>query len=175
RFAVRNSGAIAVVEGTGDHGCEYMTGGVVVVIGPTGRNFAAGMSGGIAYVLDEEGDFERRCNLAMVDLEPVPSENHVMERSRHQTGDLESHGLVDVTDMTRFDEERLHQLIENHLHYTGSARAKLILDDWAAYLPKFVKVMPVEYRRALEEMARRQVADKTGLGEIEIGLRGNDK
>ena len=81
RFAVRNSGAIAVVEGTGDHGCEYMTGGVVVVIGPTGRNFAAGMSGGIAYVLDEDGDFERRCNLAMVELEPVPSENGVMERS----------------------------------------------------------------------------------------------
>ena len=162
RFAVRNSGAIAVVEGTGDHGCEYMTGGVVVVIGPTGRNFAAGMSGGIAYVLDEEGDFERRCNLAMVDLEPVPSENQVMERSRHQIGDLESHGLVDFTDMTRFDEERLYQLIENHLHYTGSARAKAILDDWASYLPKFVKVMPVEYRRALEEMARRQSVDKTG-------------
>jgi glutamate synthase (NADPH/NADH) large chain len=175
RFAVRNSGAIAVVEGTGDHGCEYMTGGVVVVIGPTGRNFAAGMSGGIAYVLDEEGDFERRCNLAMVDLEPVPSENHVMELSRHQTGDLESHGLVDVTDMTRFDEERLHQLIENHLHYTGSARAKHILDNWADHLPKFVKVMPVEYRRALEEMARQQAVDKAGLGEIEIGLRGNGK
>jgi glutamate synthase (NADPH/NADH) large chain len=175
RFAVRNSGAIAVVEGTGDHGCEYMTGGVVVVIGPTGRNFAAGMSGGIAYVLDEDGDFERRCNLAMVDLEPVPSENSVMERSRHQSGDLESHGLVDVTDMTRFDAERLHQLIENHLHYTGSTRARAILENWAAYLPKFVKVMPVEYRRALEEMARQQVLDKTGLGEIEIGLRTNGK
>jgi len=175
RFAVRNSGAIAVVEGTGDHGCEYMTGGVVVVLGLTGRNFAAGMSGGIAYVLDEDGDFERHCNLAMVDLEPIPSENQVMERSRHQTGDLESHGLVDFTDMTRFDEERLRQLIENHLHYTGSARARAILDDWAAYLPKFVKVMPVEYRRALEEMARRQSVDKTGLGEIEIGLRGNGK
>jgi glutamate synthase (NADPH/NADH) large chain len=175
RFAVRNSGAIAVVEGTGDHGCEYMTGGVVVVIGPTGHNFAAGMSGGIAYVLDEDGDFERRCNLAMVDLEPVPSENQVMERSRHQTGDLESHGLVDVTDMTRFDSERLHQMIENHLHYTGSARARAILDDWATYLPKFVKVMPVEYRRALEEMARQQVADRSGLGEIEIGLRANGK
>jgi glutamate synthase (NADPH) large chain len=175
RFAVRNSGAIAVVEGTGDHGCEYMTGGVVVVIGPTGRNFAAGMSGGIAYVLDEDGDFERRCNLAMVELEPVPSENQVMERSRHQTGDLETHGLVDVTDMTRFDAERLYQLIENHLHYTGSARARAILDNWATYLPKFVKVMPVEYRRALEEMARQQIADKTGLGEIEIGLRGNGK
>src|SRR5690242_5452574 len=173
RFAVRNSGATVVVEGTGDHGCEYMTGGIVVVIGPTGRNFAAGMSGGIAYVLDEEGDFERRCNLAMVDLEPVPSENQVMERSRHQIGDLESHGLVDFTDMTRFDEERLRQLIENHLHYTGSARAKAILDDWSSYLPKFVKVMPVEYRRALEAMAKAQIADKAGLGEIEIGIRGN--
>ncbi len=175
RFGVRNSGAIAVVEGTGDHGCEYMTGGVIAVIGPTGRNFAAGMSGGIAYVLDEEGDFERRCNMAMVDLEPVPSENQVMEHRRHQGGDLESHGLVDLSDMTRFDEERLHQLIENHLHYTGSSRAREILDNWAEYLPKFVKVMPVEYRRALEEMARQQVADKTGLGEIEIGLRGNGK
>jgi glutamate synthase (NADPH/NADH) large chain len=171
RFAVRNSGATAVVEGTGDHGCEYMTGGVVVVIGPTGRNFAAGMSGGIAYVLDEDGDFERRCNLAMVELEPVPSENGAMERSRHQTGDLESHGLVDVSDMTRFDEERLYQLIERHLHYTGSERARAILADWSAYLPKFVKVMPVEYRRALEEMARQQVLDRSGMDEIEIGLR----
>jgi glutamate synthase domain-containing protein 3 len=171
RFAVRNSGATAVVEGTGDHGCEYMTGGVVVVIGPTGRNFAAGMSGGIAYVLDEDGDFERRCNLAMVELEPVPSENGVMERTRHQTGDLESHGLVDVTDMTRFDEERLRQLIERHLHYTGSERARAILADWSAHLPKFVKVMPVEYRRALAEMARQQVLDTTDFGEIEIGLR----
>ncbi len=131
RFGVRNSGAIAVVEGTGDHGCEYMTGGVIAVIGPTGRNFAAGMSGGIAYVLDEDGDFEQRCNMAMVDLEPIPSENQVMEHRRHQGGDLESHGLVDLSDMTRFDEERLHQLIENHLHYTGSSRAREILDNWA--------------------------------------------
>jgi glutamate synthase (NADPH/NADH) large chain len=175
RFAVRNSGAIAVVEGTGDHGCEYMTGGVVVVIGPTGRNFAAGMSGGIAYVLDETGDFERRCNLAMVELEPIPSENAVMERRQHQGGDLESHGLVDVSDMTRFDEERLYQLIENHLHYTGSERARAILANWSEYLPKFVKVMPVEYRRALEEMAKAQALDTTGLGEIEIGLRANGK
>jgi glutamate synthase (NADPH/NADH) large chain len=175
RFAVRNSGAIAVVEGTGDHGCEYMTGGVVVVIGPTGRNFAAGMSGGIAYVLDEDGDFERRCNLAMVELEPIPGENAVMERRLHQDGDLESHGLVDVTDMTRFDEERLYQLIENHLHYTGSERARAILANWSEYLPKFVKVMPVEYRRALEEMAKAQVLDTTGMGEIEIGLRANGK
>ncbi len=175
RFAVRNSGAAAVVEGAGDHGCEYMTGGVVVVIGPTGRNFAAGMSGGIAYVLDETGDFEQRCNLAMVELEPVPSENGIMERRHHQGGDLESHGLVDLSDMTRNDEERLRILIKNHLHYTGSDRARAILDNWSEYLPKFVKVMPVEYRRALQEMARQQALDTTGLGEIEIGLRANGK
>ncbi|MEQ8747452.1 glutamate synthase large subunit [Pyruvatibacter sp.] len=153
RFAVRNSGAIAVVEGSGDHCCEYMTGGVVVVLGETGRNFAAGMSGGIAYVLDEAGDFERRCNLSMVELEHIPAEDDAMERRGHQGGDLETHGRVDVmTDMTRFDAERLRQLIENHAHYTGSARAKMILDAWDTYLPKFVKVMPVDYRRALEEM-----------------------
>jgi len=157
RFAVRNSGAIAVVEGTGDHGCEYMTGGIVVVLGETGRNFAAGMSGGIAYVLDEDGMFERRCNLSMVDLEPVKEEHDLMERHRHQTGDLESHGRVDVmSDMTRFDAERLHQLIENHAHYTNSARARQILDNWEAMLPKFRKVMPVEYRRALREMQQAQ-------------------
>jgi glutamate synthase (NADPH/NADH) large chain len=175
RFAVRNSGAVAVVEGTGDHGCEYMTGGVVVVIGPTGRNFAAGMSGGIAYVLDEAGDFERRCNMAMVDLEPVSEQHERMERLAHQGPDLQSHGLVDVmSDMTRFDSERLRQLIEIHLHYTGSARAKSILDDWDTSLAKFVKIMPVEYRRALQEMTRHQEADKTGLDEIEIGLRGGN-
>ncbi|WP_049767869.1 glutamate synthase large subunit [Parvibaculum lavamentivorans] len=157
RFAVRNSGAIAVVEGTGDHGCEYMTGGIVVVLGETGRNFAAGMSGGIAYVLDEDGKFEQRCNLAMVDLEPVKEEHDIMERRRHQTGDLESHGRVDVmSDMTRFDAERLHQLIENHAHYTNSSRAQAILNNWEAMLPKFRKVMPVEYRRALKEMQRAQ-------------------
>ena len=102
RFAVRNSGAVAVVEGTGDHGCEYMTGGVVVVIGPTGRNFAAGMSGGIAYVLDEDGTFEQRCNLSMIDLEPVEAEEEVMRQLSNQGGDLESHGLVDV--MRRHDQ-----------------------------------------------------------------------
>jgi glutamate synthase (NADPH/NADH) large chain len=173
RFAVRNSGAIAVVEGTGDHGCEYMTGGVVVVIGSTGRNFAAGMSGGIAYVLDGDGDFERRCNMAMVDLEPVSEHRERMERLAHQGPDLQSHGLVDVmSDMTRFDSERLRQLIENHLHYTGSARAKDILENWDASLAKFVKIMPVEYRRALQEMTKHQEADTTGLDELEIGLRG---
>ena len=172
RFAVRNSGAIAVVEGTGDHGCEYMTGGIVIVLGPTGRNFAAGMSGGIAYVLDEAGDFEQRCNMSMVDLEPVEAEEEIMRKLSNQGGDLESHGLVDVmSDMTSHDAERLHQLIEKHARYTNSARAQEILSDWASYLPKFRKVMPVEYRRALAEMTKHQEADSTGLDVIEIGLQ----
>jgi glutamate synthase (NADPH/NADH) large chain len=171
RFAVRNSGAVAVVEGTGDHGCEYMTGGVVVVLGPTGRNFAAGMSGGIAYVLDEKGDFEQRCNLSMVDLEPVEAEEKVMRELANQGGDLQAHGLVDVmANMTNQDAERLHRLITRHAHYTNSVRAQTILADWANWLPKFRKVMPVEYRRALKEMAKVQEADQTGLGVLEIGL-----
>ncbi len=157
RFAVRNSGAIAVVEGAGDHCCEYMTGGVVVVLGGTGRNFAAGMSGGIAYVLDEDGMFEKRCNMAMVDLEPVLAEEEANADRHHQGGDLETHGRVDVmSDMTRFDAERLRQLIENHARYTNSDRAQKILADWDNYLPKFRKVMPVEYRRALEELAAKK-------------------
>ncbi|HEC01881.1 MAG TPA: glutamate synthase large subunit [Sphingomonadales bacterium] len=156
RFAVRNSGAIAVVEGVGDHGCEYMTGGCVVVIGQTGRNFAAGMSGGIAYVLDEAGDFEKRCNLAMVELEPMPEEDDMARK--HQSGDLESHGRVDIlrNNMSGNDVERLVTLLENHVRFTGSKRARAILDNQEEYLPKFVKVMPVEYRRALQEMAPTQ-------------------
>ncbi|GGA58665.1 glutamate synthase large subunit [Pelagibacterium lentulum] len=157
RFAVRNSGAIAVVEGTGDHGCEYMTGGLVVVIGQTGRNFAAGMSGGVAYVLDEDDSFRSRCNLAMVDLEPVEEEEELMRKLHHHGGDLEWHGRVDISgDMTKHDDERLYQLISNHLHYTGSDRAKHILDNWEEYRPKFVKVMPVEYRRAIQEMEEKR-------------------
>jgi glutamate synthase (NADPH/NADH) large chain len=170
RFAVRNSGAYAVIEGTGDHGCEYMTGGVVVVLGPTGRNFAAGMSGGVAYVLDEAGDFEAKCNMAMVDLEPIPAEEALMEKLQ-QSGDLESHGLVDVmADMTSQDAERLHALITRHAHYTNSKKAQNILADWPAWLPKFRKVMPVEYRRALTELAKAQEADTTGLNVLEIGV-----
>jgi glutamate synthase (NADPH/NADH) large chain len=133
-----------------------MTGGRVVVLGPTGRNFAAGMSGGIAYVLDEDDTFASRCNLAMVDLEPVAAEETAMETTYHQSGDLETHGKVDIlADMTRFDAERLRQLIQNHLRYTGSTRAREILDQWDAYRPKFRKVMPIEYRRALTEMQKK--------------------
>ncbi|MFT3988142.1 glutamate synthase large subunit [Aestuariivirga sp.] len=168
RFAVRNSGAIAVVEGVGDHGCEYMTGGCVLVIGETGRNFAAGMSGGVAYVLDEAGDFAQRCNLAMVDLQPVPEEEDTLERLHHHGGDLEGHGLVDVTaHMDRHDAERVRELLTRHVKYTGSSRAQAILDNWQAMLAKFVKVMPVEYARALQELEK---AQETSDG-MTIGLK----
>jgi len=155
RFAVRNSGAIAVIEGAGDHCCEYMTGGIVVVLGRTGRNFAAGMSGGIAYVLDEDDTFRSRCNMAMVELEPMPDEEEISERIYHHIHDLESHGRVEVLeDMTRFDAERLHLLITRHAQLTGSARAAEILAGWKKYCPKFRKVMPLEYRRALAEIEK---------------------
>ena len=166
RFGVRNSGAVAVVEGVGDHGCEYMTGGVVVVIGATGRNFAAGMSGGIAYVLDEDDTFAERCNLSMVELEPVAEEEEVMLRHLHSGGDLQGHGRVDVmSDMSRFDGERLHQLVVNHARATGSLRARHILENWDGYLPKFRKVMPVEYRRALAELAAQNEQAMLAAGE----------
>ncbi len=144
RFAVRNSGAVAVVEGVGDHGCEYMTGGAIVVLGQTGRNFAAGMSGGIAYVLDETGDFERRCNLGMVDLERVRPDTESASTNGNGNG---LGGLL--ADPLRHDAARLKQLVERHLHYTNSERARQILADWPAYLPKFVKIMPRDFRRAL--------------------------
>ncbi|MDX8401245.1 MAG: glutamate synthase large subunit [Mariprofundaceae bacterium] len=161
RFAVRNSGAVAVVEGVGDHGCEYMTGGTVVVLGHTGRNFAAGMSGGIAYVLDEACDFETRCNLAQVDLEPVASEADMLEELDHQGPDLETHGRVDIRHaLDQNDQRILRTLIERHLHYTDSRVARRILDNWNEMLPKFVKVMPVEYRRALQELEAEQAAKK---------------
>jgi glutamate synthase (NADPH/NADH) large chain len=155
RFAVRNSGAIAVIEGAGDHCCEYMTGGIVVVLGRTGRNFAAGMSGGIAYVLDGDGEFKSRCNMAMVELEPIAAEEEVAEKIYGHANDLERHGRVDISgDMTRFDAERLRTLIHRHAEFTGSRRAREILSAWSSYLPRFLKIMPVEYRRALAEMAK---------------------
>ncbi|HPJ56971.1 MAG TPA: glutamate synthase subunit alpha, partial [Kiritimatiellia bacterium] len=132
RFAVRNSGAWAVVEGVGDHGCEYMTGGCVAILGPTGVNFAAGMSGGIAYVLDETGLFDARCNLGMVDLEMLVPE----------------------------DEEELHGMIERHVRWTGSPRAREILRDWARWKDLFIKVLPMEYRLVLGQMSRDDAATK---------------
>jgi glutamate synthase (NADPH/NADH) large chain len=136
RFAVRNSGATAVVEGCGDHGCEYMTGGTVVLLGKTGRNFAAGMSGGVAYVLDATGDLELRVNPSMVAIEPVLDEHKQPSASRH---------------LGQPDAEILRGLIERHLFYTGSARARAILERFPEHLPRFAKIMPHEYRRALAE------------------------
>ena len=171
RFCVRNSGATAVVEGVGDHGCEYMTGGIAVVLGPTGRNFAAGMSGGLAYVLDEDGGFAQRCNLAMVELEPIPPEDELLESLDHQGGDLETHGVVDLShDMSRHDAMRLKQLIVQHLHYTNSDVARRILDDWDRYRNKFVKVMPVDYRRALETMQLRQSRPPRAIKQSKGGI-----
>jgi glutamate synthase (NADPH/NADH) large chain len=166
RFAVRNSGAIAVVEGAGDHCCEYMTGGIVVVLGKTGRNFAAGMSGGVAYVLDEAGDFPKLCNMAMVELEPVLSEEMINQNTYHHIGDLEAHGRVDVFEnLLDSDVERLHILITRHAKLTGSRRAADILADWKTWLPKFRKVMPVEYRRALKELkANADAEPKIAIG-----------
>ncbi len=136
RFAVRNSGATAVVEGVGDHGCEYMTGGTVIVLGDTGRNFAAGMSGGIAYVWDKNGDFKDRCNMAQVEIEEIGEDE--------ATDDI-------MADHTRHDAQRLKTLVEQHVRYTNSARAKALLDDWDNVKSQFVKVMPIDYRRALLE------------------------
>ncbi|NCA69431.1 MAG: glutamate synthase large subunit [Sphingobacteriia bacterium] len=171
RFCVRNSGATAVVEGVGDHGCEYMTGGIAVVLGPTGRNFAAGMSGGVAYVLDEDGGFADRCNQAMVELEPILPEDEALEARDHQGGDLETHGLVDLSqDMSRHDAMRLKQLIVQHLHYTNSDVARRILADWETYRAKFVKVMPVDYRRALETMQMRQSRPPRAIKQSKGGI-----
>jgi glutamate synthase domain-containing protein 3 len=142
RFAVRNSGAQAVVEGLGDHGCEYMTGGTVVVLGATGRNFAAGMSGGIAYVLDEQGTFPKYCNTSMVTLEPLLAES---EQEAKLARELWHKG--------ESDEAVARRMIERHARYTGSAQAKRILERWSEYRARFVKVFPNEYRRALGELA----------------------
>jgi glutamate synthase (NADPH/NADH) large chain len=145
RFAVRNSGALAVVEGTGDHGCEYMTGGTVAVLGLTGRNFAAGMSGGIAYVYDVDGQFAQRCNPAMVALEKVlPAANQADDELRHG-GEA--------------DETQLKRMVERHAALTGSERAKALLANWDSALGKFVKVFPHEYRRAMKEMAATRIKE----------------
>jgi glutamate synthase (NADPH/NADH) large chain len=148
RFAVRNSGASAVVEGTGDHGCEYMTGGTVVVLGRTGRNFAAGMSGGVAYVWDPQGEFARHCNTAMVSLEPV-----VAAREQAATMPQSVWHAVRRGGPGEADETILRRLVEAHFRHTGSFRAKEVLSDWANQRAKFVKVFPTEYRRALGELA----------------------
>ncbi|KKC23955.1 glutamate synthase large subunit [Sphingomonas sp. SRS2] len=158
RFAVRNSGAIAVVEGTGDHGCEYMTGGVVAVLGQTGRNFAAGMSGGIAYVYDADGRFRDRCNLAMVDVEPIGGDADPDEgagRPQQRPASVHDYGMGD---MLRHDAERLRILLERHHLHTGSAQAGALLDDWQTTLGRFVKVTPRDYARALRQLEAERLA-----------------
>jgi len=153
RFAVRNSGATAVIEGTGDHGCEYMTGGTVVVLGETGRNFAAGMSGGIAYVYDPDGDFAAKCNLSMVTLEPVLS-----SIDQEAKGERAIWHKLSTGGERQSDEAILKGLLERHFKYTGSTRARNLLDAWAAGRAKFVKVFPNEYKRALAEMSAAEAA-----------------
>jgi len=138
RFCVRNSGALAVIEGTGDHCCEYMTGGRVAVLGKTGRNFAAGMSGGIAYVLDEDGNFDYFCNKGLVELSPVEDKADIKE---------------------------LQEMISKHLAYTQSTVASRILTSWEAYLPKFVKVIPFEYKKVLQEQKLKELQKKLQLTE----------
>jgi len=160
RFAVRNSGAVTVVEGVGDHGCEYMTGGAVVVLGETGRNFAAGMSGGVAYVYDPHGRFRSLCNTAMVELEAVgpataPSAGDEAWRPTQRAPSVENNGMGD---MLRFDAERLRILVERHKLYTGSKRAAELLADWDKALASFVKVMPTDYRRALLDLQAQRSA-----------------
>ncbi|HKU87469.1 MAG TPA: glutamate synthase-related protein [Casimicrobiaceae bacterium] len=160
RFCVRNSGATAVVEGTGDHGCEYMTGGTVVVLGRTGRNFAAGMSGGVAYVYDADGTFASRCNTSMVALGPVLSESDQHKAEK----ELAAAGKGRLLHAGRADEAILRELIERHLRFTGSTVALAMLDHWDAARAKFVKVFPSEYVRALSEMhVRAQHSKPAGL------------
>jgi glutamate synthase (NADPH/NADH) large chain len=140
RFCVRNSGALAVVEGVGDHCCEYMTGGRTVVLGKTGRNFAAGMSGGIAYVLDVEGNFEYFCNKGLVEISPLDNIDDIKE---------------------------VQKLISNHLYYTNSSVAEKILTNWEEYQPRFVKVIPFEYKKVMEEMKLQALKEKIAATEDE--------
>ena len=160
RFAVRNSGAITVVEGVGDHGCEYMTGGVVVVLGETGRNFAAGMSGGIAYIYDPKNNFASNCNMSMVDLEPItPSnteENKDLEAPQQLSISSENSGMGY---MLSYDEERLRILVERHRLLTGSKKATYLLENWDSSLNKFIKVVPKDYRRALLELQAEEASE----------------
>jgi glutamate synthase (NADPH/NADH) large chain len=142
RFAVRNSGATAVVEGIGDHGCEYMTGGTVVVLGETGRNFAAGMTGGIAYIYDPEGRFPQRCNLTQIDLDPLSETNL----------------------------EHVRRLVRQHFQFTGSARALEFLHDWPKHSAYCVKVIPVEYKKALANEAKPHAENALSASNTQEGM-----
>ena len=147
RFGVRNSGVKAVVEAVGDHGCEYMTGGTVVILGPTGRNFAAGMSGGVAYIYDEAGDFASKCNLQMVALEKLEESDNAV----------------------------LQEMIQNHAINTKSTRASSILKDWSTTQPKFIKVMPRDYKRVLTALLKAQADGLTGDDALNAAFEANSK
>ena len=165
RFAVRNSGAVAVVEGLGDHGCEYMTGGVVVVLGETGRNFAAGMSGGIAYVHDPQKRFGVLCNRAMVTLSSVieePLSEPDAGAPRARSASVADSGMGDPL---HFDAARLRILIERHHRHTGSARAAAMLNNWESALADFVKVTPNDYHRALTDLAAERATTRAVAAE----------
>ena len=160
RFAVRLSGATAVVEGVGDHGCEYMTGGTVVVLGKTGRNFAAGMSGGIAYVYDEDGQFAQRCNKASVKLEKVlPHDEFVASVS------------PGIWHKGQSDDQLLRNLVEAHSRWTGSQRARDLLDNWGDARAKFVKVFPTEYQRALGEIYARSAQQAPAAPAVAVAAK----
>ncbi len=150
RFAVRNSGAISVVEGCGDHGCEYMTGGIAIVLGKTGRNFAAGMSGGIAYVYDEEENFRERCNKSMVELNNLS--NLQIERNISSSEILNN--------LLNFDELRLKKIIKRHVQLTNSSKGKFIIQNWEKVISKFVKITPVEYKKALQNIKGSKINQK---------------
>ena len=167
RFAVRNSGAIAVVEGAGDHACEYMTGGVVCVLGETGRNFAAGMSGGVAYVYDPDGTFEERCNTAQVEI--LTMDEAAQNDAAGSLGEPEqrtrSVGDMGMGDPLYHDAERLRVLVERHQLHTGSAKAAELLADWDAALSQFKKVMPLDYTRALKALEAERLEAETVAAE----------
>jgi glutamate synthase (NADPH) large chain len=165
RFAVRNSGAVAVVEGTGDHGCEYMTGGTVLVLGRTGRNFAAGMSGGVAYVYDERGEFAKLCNPAQVDLLTVSPDKDDEDGAGRPQQRSNGVGNPGMGDMLRHDAERIRVLLERHHLHTGSKRARALLDDFGAALGKFIKVLPKDYAKALRQLETERLQAETVAAE----------
>ena len=152
RFAVRNSGATAIVEGCGDHGAEYMTGGVVVILGQTGRNFAAGMSGGIAYIYDKDDEFIKKCNMAMVEVDIL---------KRANLNDDFNEELIDKN-LLDFDEIRLKKIIQNHVKMTGSVKGEDILSNWDKEVSNFKKVMPTEFKRVLTSYKKDNMSKVAG-------------
>ena len=154
-FAVRNSGAITVVEGTGDHCCEYMTGGIVMVLGETGVNFGAGMSGGIAYIYDRNKNFQNKCNLSMVEIQNLSSDNEMKENIFNKYSFLDS------------DYIRVREMLTRHSNYTNSAVARFILDNFEEEVKNFIKVIPIDFKRAIETKKLEQIKEeKNNMGKV---------